>query len=248
MLEFYQSYATFEDLMSLHERLFQKLAERLNGSTRITYQGTEIELGGSWQRITVEEALVRYTDFKDPALLRNREALLSYGKQKRLPMDPKDTVGGLMMAIFDHEVEAQLIQPTFVTHHPLDISPLSRKNEKDPFLVDRFELYIYGREMANAFSELNDPVDQMRRFEAQVKAREAGNEEATDMDLDYVTALEYGMPPTAGAGIGIDRLTMLLTDSASIRDVILFPLMRPVQVGDLKSDSSAPQNSAASKE
>ncbi len=238
MLEFYQSYATFEDLMTLHERLFQRLAEKLNGSTRITYQGTEIDLGGIWQRITVEESLLKYTDFKDQSLLRNREALLKYGKSKSLSMDPKDTVGGLMMAIFDHEVEAQLIQPTFVTHHPLDVSPLSRKNEKDPFLVDRFELYIYGREMANAFSELNDPVDQMERFEAQVAAKQAGNEEATDMDLDYVTALEYGMPPTAGAGIGIDRLTMLLTDSPSIRDVILFPLMRPVQGEDSNSEGS----------
>jgi lysyl-tRNA synthetase class 2 len=162
-------------------------------------------------------------------------------------MDPKDTVGGLMMVIFDHEVESQLIQPTFVTHHPLDISPLSRKNEKDPFLVDRFELYIYGREMANAFSELNDPVDQMQRFEAQVEAKNAGNEEATDMDLDYVTALEYGMPPTAGAGIGIDRLTMLLTDSPSIRDVILFPLMRPIQSDDGKRDGSEPEAKVDSK-
>ncbi len=143
-------------------------------------------------------------------------------------MDPKDSVGGLMMVIFDAEVEGKLIQPTFVTHYPLDVSPLSRKNEEDPFLVDRFELFVYGREMANAFSELNDPVDQKLRFEAQADAKKAGNEEATDMDIDYVTALEYGMPPTAGAGIGIDRLAMLFTDSPSIRDVILFPLMRPL--------------------
>ncbi len=228
MLEFYQSYATFEDLMTLHERLFQRLCERLHGSSRLTYQGTEIDLAGPWQRITVEEALLKYTGMKDRSLLRDRDALLKYGKSKGLPMDPKETVGGLMMVIFDHEVEAQLIQPTFVTHHPLDVSPLSRKNEMDPFLVDRFELYIYGREMANAFSELNDPIDQMKRFESQVEAKNAGNEEATDMDLDYVTALEYGMPPAAGAGIGIDRLAMLMTDSPSIRDVIFFPLMRPL--------------------
>jgi lysyl-tRNA synthetase class 2 len=142
-------------------------------------------------------------------------------------MNPKDSVGGLMMVIFDEEVEPKLIQPTFITQYPLDVSPLSRKNEKDPFLVDRFEFFIYGREMGNAFSELNDPVDQKERFQSQVDAKAAGNEEACDMDEDYVTALEHGMPPTAGEGIGIDRLVMLFTDSPSIRDVILFPLMRP---------------------
>ncbi len=236
MLEFYQSYATFEDLMPVLERVFQRVAEKLHGSTRITYQGTEIELGGSWQRISIEDSLVKYTGFNDRSLLRNREALLKYGKSKGLPMDPKDTTGGLMMVIFDHEVEAKLIQPTFVTHYPLDVSPLSRKNEKDPFLVDRFELFVYGREMANAFSELNDPIDQTQRFEAQVESKNAGNEEATDMDQDYVTALEHGMPPTAGAGLGIDRLAMLMTDSPSIRDVILFPLMRPLHVEGASSE------------
>src|SRR6185295_1713946 len=163
----------------------------------------------------------------DRAKLKDRAALLAYGEKKKLGMNPKDSTGGLMMVVFDEEVEKHLIQPTFVTHYPLDVSPLSRKNEKDPTIVDRFELYIYGREMANAFSELNDPVDQKERFEAQVRAKNAGNEEACDMDEDYVTALEYGMPPAAGEGIGIDRLTMLFTDSPSIRDVILFPLMRP---------------------
>jgi lysyl-tRNA synthetase class 2 len=228
MLEFYQAYATFEDLMDSMEKLFQQVSSKVLGSQTITYQGTEIHLGGVWERISVEDAIIKYTDFKDRSQLRVRQALLDYGKKKSLPMNPKDSVGGLMMVIFDEEVESKLIQPTFVTHHPSDISPLSRKNEKDPFIVDRFELYIFGREMANAFSELNDPIDQKERFEAQVEAKNAGNEEATDMDEDYVTALEYGMPPTAGAGIGIDRLVMLLTDSASIRDVILFPLMRPV--------------------
>ena len=154
--------------------------------------------------------------------------LLEYGKKKHIPMNPKDTIGGLMMAIFDAEIEAKLIQPTFLTDYPLDVSPLSRRNEKDPFLVDRFEFFIYGREMGNAFSELNDPVDQKQRFLAQVDARNSGNEEATDMDEDYVTALEHGMPPAAGEGIGIDRMVMLFTNSASIRDVILFPLMRPM--------------------
>jgi lysyl-tRNA synthetase class 2 len=154
-----------------------------------------------------------------------------------LPMNPKDTVGGLMMVIFDEEVEGKLIQPTFVTHYPLDVSPLSRKNEVDPFLVDRFEMYIYGREMANAFSELNDPVDQKERFQSQVDAKNSGNEEACDMDEDYIVALEHGMPPTAGQGIGIDRMVMLFTDSASIRDVILFPLMRPNKARHIEADS-----------
>ena len=141
-------------------------------------------------------------------------------------MKPSDPVGKLMLAIFEEEVEHQLMQPTFVTHYPVDVSPLSRKNEEDPFLVDRFELFIYGREFANGFSELNDPIDQADRFRAQVDAKNAGDEEACDMDHDYVKALEYGMPPTAGEGIGIDRLVMLFTNSASIRDVILFPQLR----------------------
>ncbi|MCM2277845.1 MAG: lysine--tRNA ligase [Oligoflexia bacterium] len=228
MLEFYMSYATYEDLMDLTEKLFQQLGDRVLGSRRLTYQGTEINLDGRWERISVEDAVVKYTDFKDRSRLRDRKALLEYGKQKGLHMDPKDSTGGLLMVIFDEEVESRLVQPTFVTLYPADVSPLSRRNEADPFLVDRFELYIYGREMANAFSELNDPVDQKERFEAQVAAKNAGNDEACDMDEDYVTALEYGMPPTAGQGIGVDRLVMLFTDSPSIRDVILFPLMRPI--------------------
>ncbi|MFZ9595252.1 MAG: lysine--tRNA ligase [Bdellovibrionia bacterium] len=228
MLEFYQAYATYEDLMESIETLFFRLQKTVLEGKPLIYQGTEIHLQAPWKRIRVEEAILQFSGFQDASALRNRQALLAYGQKKGLPMDPKDSVGGLMMVIFDHEVESKLIQPTFVTHYPLDVSPLSRQNEADPFLVDRFELYIYGREMANAFSELNDPVDQKARFEAQVAAKQAGNEEATDMDLDYVTALEYGMPPTAGAGIGIDRLVMLFTDSPSIRDVILFPLMRPI--------------------
>jgi lysyl-tRNA synthetase class 2 len=234
MLEFYQAYATYENLMDLTERLFQRLADKVIGKRTISYQGTEIELDGRWERIGVEDAILKHSDFGADfgagkrARLRDREALLAYGKSKSIPMNPKSTIGDLIMAIFDDQVEAKLVQPTFVTHYPLDVSPLSRKNEKDPFLVDRFELFIYGREMSNGFSELNDPVDQKERFQAQVDAKKAGaNDEACDMDEDYVVALEYGMPPTAGQGIGIDRLVMLFTDSASIRDVILFPQMRP---------------------
>ncbi len=232
MLEFYQAYATYEDLMDLTEKLFQRIADDVIGSRKMTYQGTEIDLDGRWERISVEDAIMKYSGFgkfADRSKLRDRDTLLAYGKEKKLSMNPKDSTGGLMMVVFDEEVESKLIQPTFVTLYPLDISPLSRQNEKDPFLVDRFEMYIYGREMANAFSELNDPIDQKQRFENQVEAKNAGNEEACDMDEDYVMALEYGMPPTAGEGIGIDRLVMLFTDSPSIRDVILFPLMRPVK-------------------
>ncbi len=226
MLEFYQAYATFEDLIELTEELFEKLCGKIAGADHLMYQGTRIEMKRPWARLSVEEAILRHSGFKDRSRLRDRESLLAYGAQKGIAMNPKDSVGGLMIAIFDHEVEAQLIQPTFITHYPLDVSPLSRQNEKDPFLVDRFELYIYGREMANAFSELNDPIDQKERFEAQASMKAAGNPEACDVDQDYVVALEHGMPPTAGEGIGIDRLVMLFTDSPSIRDVILFPLMR----------------------
>ncbi|MBL7716860.1 MAG: lysine--tRNA ligase [Bdellovibrionales bacterium] len=240
MLEFYQTYATYEDLMTFTEKLFQRLADKIHGKRQLTYQGAEINLDGKWERLSIEDAIVNRTEFgkkfgRDK--VRDRGALMEYGKMKGFHMDPKDSVGGLMMVIFDNEVEAQLIQPTFVTQYPLDVSPLSRKNEKDPFLVDRFELFIYGREMANAFSELNDPIDQKERFLKQVEAKNAGNPEANDMDEDYVTALEYGLPPTAGQGIGIDRLVMLFTDSPSIRDVILFPQMRPQKHGSEKNEA-----------
>lgn len=226
MLEFYMTYATYEDLMDLTEKLFARIAMKLSSKTNISYQGTEIELGGKWERITVEDSIMKYSGFKDRAKLRDRDALLAYGKAKGIHMDPKVPTGALIMSIFDEEVEAKLIQPTFVTQYPTDVSPLSRLNEKDPFVVDRFELFIYGREMGNAFSELNDPIDQRERFLGQVAAKDRGDLEASDHDEDYCVALEYGMPPTAGEGIGIDRLAMLFTDSASIRDVILFPQMR----------------------
>ena len=227
MLEFYQAYATFDDLMDLTEKLFQQIADKVIGRRTISYQGTEIHLDGRWERISVEDALVKYSGFTDRAKMRDRAALTQYCKSKEYHAEESSSLGALQMLIFDHEVEAKLVQPTFVTHYPLDVSPLSRKNEKDPFIVDRFEIFIYGREMGNAFSELNDPVDQKQRFMAQVDAKNAGDQEACDMDEDYVRALEYGLPPTAGQGIGIDRLVMLFTDSASIRDVILFPQMRP---------------------
>lgn len=239
MLEFYMTYATYEDLMDLTEKLFVRIAMKTHGKTKIPYQGVDIELGGQWERISVEDSIVKHSGFKEKAKLRDRDALLAYGKSKGIHMDPKDTTGGLMMRIFDEEVEAKLIQPTFITHYPTDVSPLSRVNEKDPFIVDRFEMFVYGREMGNAFSELNNPVDQRARFQAQVNAKAAGNDEATDHDEDYCVALEYGMPPTAGQGIGIDRLAMLFTDSASIRDVILFPQMRKLVEGDVQPTEPA---------
>lgn len=229
LLEFYQAYATYEDLINLTQDLFQYVADKVLGKRALNYQGTEINLDGEWERISTEDAIMKYTDFSDKAKLRDRDALKEYGKSKNIHMDDKLSTGELMMTIFDELVEEHLIQPTFVTHHPVDISPLSRMNEEDPWVVDRFELYIYGREMANAFSELNDPLDQKERFEKQLEEAQKGNEEACDMDEDYIRALEYGLPPTAGEGIGIDRMVMLFTDSPSIRDVILFPLLKPEQ-------------------
>lgn len=226
-IEFYWAYATYDDLMSITEELFQYLAQEVLGSLKFEYQGTAIDFSGPWQRLSVKESIAKYSSFKDQSKMDDRNAITAYLGSKKIPHDSKWSTGALLMAIFDAEVEANLIQPTFITHYPTDVSPLSRRNEKDPSIVDRFELFIYGREMANAFSELNDPVDQRERFEIQAAAKAAGDEEACDIDEDFLTALEHGMPPTAGEGIGIDRLVMLLTNSASIRDVILFPHMRP---------------------
>ena len=226
MLEFYWAYATYENLVGLSEELFQFVAQELLGSLKFSYQGTEIDFTGPWQRLRVAEAVAKYSDFKDLKKMSDRESLVAYLNEKHIPFDTKAKAGALLMAIFDHEVEQHLIQPTFVTHYPVDVSFLSRRNDDDVTVVDRFELYIYGREMANAFSELNDPLDQRQRFEIQAHAKAQGDEEACDVDEDFLRALEHGMPPTAGQGIGIDRLVMLLTDAASIRDVILFPLLR----------------------
>lgn len=225
-IEFYWAYATYEHLIVLTQQFFQELVTFLKGAPKLTYQGTEIDFSGTWARLTVQEAIAKYSDFKSVEKMKDRESILDYLKAKKIPFHPTSSTGGLLMTIFDAEVELHLIQPTFITHYPTDVSPLSRPNEKDPTVVDRFELYVYGREMANAFSELSDPLDQRKRFESQAHAKAAGDEEACDIDEDFLTALEYGMPPTAGEGIGIDRLIMLLTDSPSIRDVILFPHLR----------------------
>jgi lysyl-tRNA synthetase class 2 len=228
MMEFYQAYSTYENLMSFTEDLFAFIATDVFGGLKFNYQNTEIDLTPPWRRISVKEALVQIAGM-EPAGLEDQTKALAFAQKKGCKVKDTDHLGKILMAIFDEIVEKKLIQPTFVTHYPVVISPLSRRSKNDADLTDRFELYIYGREIANAFSELNDPVDQRGRFLQQLKEREAGDEEAHEMDEDYIRALEYAMPPTAGEGIGIDRLVMLFTDSASIRDVILFPLLKTKQ-------------------
>lgn len=225
MMEFYQAYATYEDLMVMTEEMITAVAMEIFDSLRFAYQGTEINLSRPWQRLTVKEAILKYSDAA-PGVLEDRAQAAQYAQDLGLPVDDDEPLGKIIVAIFEEVAEAKLIQPTFVTSYPIEVSPLSRKSAADGGFTDRFELYIYGRELANAFSELNDPEDQRNRFAMQLKEREAGDEEAHEMDEDYISALEYGMPPTAGEGIGIDRLVMLFTDSPSIRDVILFPHMR----------------------
>jgi lysyl-tRNA synthetase class 2 len=225
MMEFYQAYATYEDLMAMTEELITSVAKDLFGSLHLSYQGQEIDMTPPWRRITVRDAVMEIGGC-EAAALDDPAKMADHARKLGVEVKESDPPGKVLMAIFDETVEKALVQPTFVTHYPVDVSPLSRRNAVDPSLADRFELYICGKEIANAFSELNDPVDQRRRFEMQLREREAGNLEAHDMDEDYIGALEYGMPPAAGEGIGIDRLVMLFTDSASIRDVILFPLMR----------------------
>lgn len=226
MMEFYQSYATYEDLMKFTENLVAHVAEKVTGKTTITYQGTELNLKPPFVRYTMKEALVKLGGVPED-IFKSREKALTFAKS--LGDEPKtkdEGIGAILTEIFELTVEKKLIQPTFITEYFTEVSPLSRRNNKDPDVVDRFEFYVFGREIANAFSELNDPEDQAGRFKAQGDALGRGNEEAMHFDEDYITALEYGMPPTAGEGIGIDRLVMLLTDSPSIRDVILFPTLK----------------------
>ena len=225
MLEFYQSYATFRDLMDLTEEMISSLAEEICGSNQVAYQGNTIDFAPPWERISMKEAVSKYLNAPLEEL-NKKEALTSLADDCSVEILPSSSTGRILTAIFEEKVEDQLQSPTFVYGYPLEVSPLSRKNDTDPFLVDRFELYVCGKEIANAFSELNDPLDQKERFLMQLEERIKGDEEAHRMDEDYIRALEYGMPPAAGEGIGIDRLVMILTDSASIRDVILFPLLR----------------------
>jgi lysyl-tRNA synthetase class 2 len=225
MMEFYQAYATYEDLMSFTEELLTGIAADIFGGLKFTYQGTEIDMTPPWRRISVKDALIQMAGMT-PAALEDKVLALAFAGKTGCEVKETDSLGKILMAIFDEVVEKKLLAPTFVTHYPVAVSPLSRRSNNQPDLTDRFELYIHGREIANAFSELNDPADQRDRFLQQIKEREAGDDEAHEMDEDYIRTLEYAMPPTAGEGIGIDRLVMLFTDSASIRDVILFPLLK----------------------
>ncbi len=226
MIEFYWAYKTYEDLMNFTEKMLSDIALRITGSYKVEYQGNVIDFTPPFKRLKVKEALVTGCGMKAEEV-EDLEALTKKAKSIGIDIPGYTTKGYLMMAIFEEMLEDRLIQPTFVMDFPLEVSPLSRKKDADQSLVDRFELYIAGREIANAFSELNDPFDQAERFRMQLESKEKGDEEAMAFDEDYINALEYGMPPTAGEGIGIDRLVMLLTNSPSIRDVILFPLLKP---------------------
>ena len=227
-IELYQAYANLEDIMDLTEEIVSKVAMKVLGTTKINYQGQEIDLAPGWRRVTMIDAVKEATgvDFNE---INTDEEAMEAAKNSGVPVDPiKTTRGDIIVAFFDEKVEGTLIQPTIVYEYPIENSPLAKKTDNDERMTQRFELFIGGREYANAFSELNDPIDQYERFLNQVKQREAGDDEANMMDIDFVNALEYGMPPTGGMGMGIDRLVMLLTDEASIRDVLLFPTMKPL--------------------
>jgi lysyl-tRNA synthetase class 2 len=227
MLEFYEAYRDYRYLMDLTEELLREVAQRVLGTTSVTYQGEAIDLGQRFDRLTMAEAIHKY----HPHYPLRELAKPDYLRVALAPFDvevfPTDGLGLLQLKLFEATTEDKLVQPTFIVAHPTDVSPLARANDADPSITDRFELFITRREIANGFSELNDPEDQAARFAAQAAAKEAGDEEAMFFDADYVRTLETGLPPTAGEGIGIDRLVMLLTDSPSIRDVILFPQLKP---------------------
>jgi lysyl-tRNA synthetase, class II len=227
MLELYLAYGDYRDLMDWVEKALRSLAEAIHGSRQIVYQGRPYDLAAPFQRVTVERAIIANNPGIDPLSLRDVTYLRKICEQLGLAVSQHDGAGKLQMDIFEKTAEHTLLDPTFVYAYPAEVSPLSRANDADPFLTDRFEFFLSGRELANGFSELNDPEDQAARFRAQVARKDKGDAEAMFYDADYVRALEYGMPPTAGLGVGIDRLVMFFTDSPSIRDVILFPHMRP---------------------
>lgn len=227
MLEFYQAYADYQDLMDITEEMFKGIAASLTDNSVVEYQGQQIDFSRPFQRLTVAESILHFNPQLSAADLNDMDKLTAYAKQLKVPIKDSYGLGKMQIEIFEKTVEERLTEPTFITHYPVEVSPLSRRNDDDDFVTDRFELFIAGREIANGFSELNDPEDQASRFQQQVAEKDAGDIEAMHFDADYIRALEYGMPPTAGEGIGIDRLVMLFTDSPSIRDVLLFPHMRP---------------------
>lgn len=227
MLELYRAYADYEDLIEMVEAMLHGMAETLTGQTVVRYQGEEYDFAKVFARMTVEEAILKFNPDMDKSKIRDLDYLKGFADKLDINAEPSYGSGKMQIEIFEKTCEDNLREPTFVTAYPTEISPLSRKNDKDPFVTDRFELFIAGREIANGFSELNDSEDQAERFKSQAESRSAGDDEAMSYDADYIRALEYGLPPTAGLGVGIDRLVMLLTDSASIRDVLLFPHMRP---------------------
>jgi lysyl-tRNA synthetase class 2 len=225
MLEFYMAYATYEDLMTLTEELFNFILQEIAGANKIEYQGKTLDFTVPWRRMTLFDSL-RDIGSVGEEVLKDLKAAVDFAGTHKITLTQRDSHGKVLAKIFDQRVEPRLIEPTFIVGYPTEISPLSRRSDQNPDIADRFELFIGGKEIANAFTELNDPDDQRERFMSQVSLRESGDEEAQFMDEDYITALEYGLPPTAGEGIGIDRVVMLMTDAPSIRDVIFFPQMR----------------------
>ena len=227
MIEFYQAYADYHDLMDLTETMLREVAMAVLGSTALSYQGQAIDFGLPFVRMTVKQSILHFNPDITLAELDDLDAARAVATRLAIPLKPTYGLGKVQIEIFEKTVEHRLLEPTFITAYPTEVSPLARRNDHDPFVTDRFEFFVGGREIANGFSELNDPEDQAARFRAQVEKKEAGDDEAMHFDEDYITALEHGLPPTAGEGIGIDRLVMLFTDSPSIRDVLLFPHMRP---------------------
>jgi lysyl-tRNA synthetase class 2 len=227
MVEFYQAYADYIELMDLTEDMLRTVTQNVLGSTKVQYQGLDIDFAQPFIRMSVKESILHFNPELKPEQLESLEAASDVAKNLGIPLKDSYGLGKVQIEIFEKTVEHQLMQPTFITAYPTEVSPLARRSDSDPFVTDRFEFFVGGREIANGFSELNDAEDQAERFKAQVADKDAGDLEAMHYDADYIRALEYGMPPTAGEGIGIDRLVMLLTDSPSIRDVLLFPHMRP---------------------
>ncbi len=227
MLELYEAYATYNEVMDLTETLIRDVAQSVLATTALTWDGNAIDVGPAFRRWSMTDAVLEHNPQISRDELRDVEAMRGHCARLKIPFKPHYGWGSLLLDIFENTVEHTLIQPTFITHHPVEVSPLARASDADPEITDRFELFVAGKELANGFSELNDPEDQAERFLAQVDQKAGGNDEAMHFDADYIRALEVGLPPTGGLGVGIDRLVMLMTDSASIRDVLLFPYMRP---------------------